>query len=123
MIENIFLALTLLLAAAPKTPGVEITFTDGAGGAAHTTRYRLPLPLDNQSSRLHLRVGGEDVSLRTLLIHDKSGASWLDYEVHRGSAPPNGEVNVSGAVALPTGGAVTIGEWDGSRVQLDVKGN
>src|SRR5262245_16676837 len=116
MIENIFFALTLLMAAGPRAPGVEITFADGA----HSTRYRLPLPLDNQSTRLHLSAGSEKVELLAGVIHDKSGFCWLDYDVRRVTAASGADVNVAGAVALPTGGGITIGEWDGSRVQIAV---
>src|SRR5262249_42338969 len=85
MIENFFLALTLMMAA-PRAPGVEITFTD-AGAGGRVTRYRLPLPLDNQSTRLHFwesePSGRQEITLRALLVKDKSGASWLDYDIKR----------------------------------------
>jgi hypothetical protein len=128
MIQNFFLALTLLMAA-PRAPGVEITFTDGGAGG-RITRYRVPLPLENQSTRLHFwesEPGGrQEISLNTRLVKDKSGASWLDYEIKRqaGGRPkdaPAADVDVAGAVGMPTTGPVTVGEWVGTHGPTTVR--
>jgi hypothetical protein len=114
MFENIFFVLTLMLAA-PRAPGVEVTFTDGPEGSGRVTRYRLPLPLDNQSTRLKFSEsepgGTHEISLRALMVKDKSGTSWLDYEIRRLAAGrQKDDVDVAGAVAMPSSGPVVVGE-------------
>jgi len=116
MLENIFIALTLLIAS-PRAPGVEVSFTDAAAG---TTKYRLPLPLDNQSTRLHFIESKQEINLRALLVKDKSGASWLDYDIVRKDANA-GNVDVAGAVAIPTSGPVVVGEFAGSQGPVSVR--
>ena len=118
MFENILLALTLM-ATAPRAPGVEVTFTDGPAGSGRVTRYRMPLPLDNQSTRLKFSEsepsGSQEITLRALMVKDKTGTTWLDYEIRRLSAgrqkdAPAANVDVAGAVAVPTSGPVVVGE-------------
>jgi hypothetical protein len=116
MLENIFFALTLMLAS-PRAPGVEISFTDGA---SHTTKYRLPLPLDNQSTRLHFIETNQEINLRALLVKDKSGSSWLDYDIVRKDTS-TGNVDVAGAVSIPTSGPVVVGEFAGAHGPVSVR--
>ncbi len=124
MLELVF----ALLAIAPRGPGVDIAFVEGP----QVTHYRLPMPVDNQSTRM--RASEEtaptrrlDVAMKAHLFKDKSGATWLDYEIRRTSvaqAPSApkllSDVDLEGAVALPQSGPVTVGEVGGVRVQLEV---
>jgi hypothetical protein len=93
----------------------------------------VPVPLDNQTTRAHFSereyanvadaLAGRrfEVSLRAMVVKDKNGASWLDYDIkrsalektptQRGALPFEvADVDVSGVVPLGATGPITIGE-------------
>src|SRR5439155_459814 len=80
----------------------------------------LLLLIDNQSTRLHAIESQLEINLRALLVKDKSGASWLDYDIWRKDATA-GNLDVAGAVAVPTSGPVVVGEFAGAHGTISVR--